>query len=251
MTSHNMDYNTTKTKLLFPEYGRMVQQMVDHAKTIVDDKERQATAQSIVHLMFQMNQQARSQEDMRVKIWKNLFAMSNFEINVQAPAGIDVSPEAAFIKPGKIVYPPITRRMRHYGYNVGALIQKCVEMPDGPKKEAFTETIAAYMKLAYKTWNREHYVSDQVVKDDLETLSDGKLVLENHGSLDILANQAGSDPRTPKSKIGTRGGRGSRGGGSGSGSRGGRGGERTSTRSGERSSGERNERGGRGRGRKG
>lgn len=206
-----MEYNSTKPKLRFPEYGRSVQGMVEVAKTIVDDKERQAMVEAIVQLMFQMHPLAKSQEDIKVKIWKNLFAMADFQLNVEPPRGIDVSPEAAAARPNQMSYPPTTRRMRHYGYNVGSLITKCIEMPDGPKKEDFTETIAAYMKLAYKTWNREHYVSDQVVKDDLEILSDGKLRLENHGSLDILADQAGSDPRTQKLKAASRG-RGSRGG---------------------------------------
>ena len=65
-------------------------------------------------------------------------------------------------------------------------------MPDGPKKEGFVEVIASYMKLAYKTWNREHYVSDDIVKEDLEILSDGQLALhEGHDSLDKLAAGAG------------------------------------------------------------
>ena len=48
------------------------------------------------------------------------------------------------------------------------------------------------MKLAYKTWNKEHYVSDDIVKEDLESLSDGQLALhEGHDSLDKLAAGAG------------------------------------------------------------
>ena len=69
-------------------------------------------------------------------------------------------------------------------------------MPEGPKKEGFVEVIASYMKLAYKTWNREHYVSDDVVKDDLEILSDSQLELhEGHSSLDILAFSANKKDR--------------------------------------------------------
>lgn len=65
-------------------------------------------------------------------------------------------------------------------------------MPEGPKREGFAEVIASYMKLAYKTWNKEHYVSDDIVKEDLEILSNGQLVLhEGHDSLDKLAAGAG------------------------------------------------------------
>jgi hypothetical protein len=65
-------------------------------------------------------------------------------------------------------------------------------MPEGSKREGFVEVIASYMKLAYKTWNKEHYVSDDIVKEDLEILSNGQLVLhEGHDSLDKLAAGAG------------------------------------------------------------
>ena len=51
--------------------------------------------------------------------------------------------------------------------------------------------LAVLLPLANKTWNKEHFVSDDVVKDDLEILSDGQLELhEGHNSLDTLAYSA-------------------------------------------------------------
>jgi hypothetical protein len=49
-------------------------------------------------------------------------------------------------------------------------------------------TIGSYMKLAYKTWNREHYVSDEVIKNDLDILSNGRLSLDENSRIDGLAN---------------------------------------------------------------
>ena len=49
--------------------------------------------------------------------------------------------------------------------------------------------IAAYMKLAYKTWNREHYVSDEIIKADLRALSKGQLVIPEDQSLDNLVSK--------------------------------------------------------------
>jgi hypothetical protein len=101
--------------------------------------------------------------------------------------------------------------MRHYGNSVHALIQKAIEMPDGPKKEGFVEVIASYMKLAYKTWNKEHYVSDDIVKEDLEILSNGQLSLhEGHDSLDKLAAGAGKLDNRNRSNNGGQNGGGSR-----------------------------------------
>jgi hypothetical protein len=61
-------------------------------------------------------------------------------------------------------------------------------MPEGPKRDGFVAVIASYMKLAYRTWNKEHFVSDEVVKSDLESLSGGKLVLKEELMQDTTTN---------------------------------------------------------------
>lgn len=117
-----------------------------------------------------------------------MFKMTNYELNVTAPDGVTIRREEEKSKPEPVEYPMADSRFRHYGNNVKTLIEKAIAMEDGPKKEGLVEVIGSYMKLAYKTWAREHYVSDDVVKDDLEYLSDGKLTLhENYASLDLLA----------------------------------------------------------------
>lgn len=59
-------------------------------------------------------------------------------------------------------------------------------MEDAGKKDAFAYVIASYMKLAYQTWNREHYVSDDVVIADLEALSEGHLSLHEDTALEQI-----------------------------------------------------------------
>ena len=84
-------------------------------------------------------------------------------------------------------------------------------MEDGPVKEGFVQTIGSYMKLAYKTWNREHYVNDEIIKGDLETLSGGKLTLEDNSRIDGLANASrsrGRDNRDSRSSSSSRDNRG-------------------------------------------
>ena len=46
-----MEYNTQRKKMELPEYGRSVQNMVDHALTIEDREERQRCANTIVNIM--------------------------------------------------------------------------------------------------------------------------------------------------------------------------------------------------------
>ncbi|MCB0637814.1 MAG: DUF4290 domain-containing protein [Lewinella sp.] len=188
-----MIYNSAKEPLVMPEYGRHVQLLVDYCKTIEDQKYRQRFARRIVALMMQMQPQNRNMEDYEEKLWKHLFRIADFELEVDTPQGIArPTPEMAFHKPDAIPYPTLEAEYRHYGHNVQTMIKQAIAMEDGPKREGFTAAIAAYMKLAYKTWNKEHYVSDDVIKGDLEKLSSGKLSIHEDQALENLVTKDSS-----------------------------------------------------------
>lgn len=193
----DIEYNTARPDIDFPEYGRSIQEMIQHARTIPVAGQRQKTVEAIVNLMIQVGPQGnRNMDDYREKLWNHVFAIAEYELDVTPPANIVIRREEDRPKPDPVGYPASSQRMRHYGNSVHALIQKAIEMPDGVKKEGLVEVIASYMKLAYKTWNREHYVSDDIVKDDLEILSGGLLSLhEGHDSLDKLAAGANISSR--------------------------------------------------------
>jgi len=183
MKEFDMTYNTQKELLVIAEYGRNVQQLIDHAKKIEDGEERQEFAQAIVQLMNQMVPQvSKDIDEENEKLWRHLFRIANYDIDVVAPSGIKYTPEQAEKKPDRVSYPHQNVRFRHYGSNIHRMIDKALGMEDEEKKMGFAYVIGSYMKLAYKTWNREHYVSDDIIKEDLETLSDGQLVLEDDTS---------------------------------------------------------------------
>lgn len=46
-----MIYNTQQKRMPLPEYGRSIQNMVDHALTIQDRAERQRCANTIINIM--------------------------------------------------------------------------------------------------------------------------------------------------------------------------------------------------------
>ncbi len=184
----NMEYNSQREFLAIPEYGRNVQRLLLHAKTIEDNEERQLFVERMVDLIQQMHPQSRNIEDYKEKLWKHVFRIANYDLNVTPPSGIIPTPKDMEKKPEKISYPVSEARFRHYGNNVVQLIKKALSMEEGEVREGFTKVIGSYMKLAYKTWNREHFVSDEVIKNDLLSLSDGKLVLAEEISIDNLAN---------------------------------------------------------------
>lgn len=49
-----MQYNTQQKRMPLPEYGRSIQNMVDHALTIEDRAERQRCANTIINIMGNM-----------------------------------------------------------------------------------------------------------------------------------------------------------------------------------------------------
>lgn len=183
-----MEYNSSKSALIIPEYGRNVQKLINHAKTIEDDEYRQKFIERIVDLMHQMNPQNKSFEEYKDKLWQHVFKIANYDLKVVPPNGEIPTLENSQGKPSKIEYPPNNKTYRHYGIHIKTLIEKAIALEDEEKKAEFTQIIAAYMKLAYKTWNREHYVSDDIVKGDLAKLSNDQLKVADDMSLDILAS---------------------------------------------------------------
>jgi len=184
----HMEYNSQRELLVIPEYGRNVQRLILHAKTIEDDEKRQAFIERMIDLMQQMHPQNKNIEDYKEKLWKHIFRIADYDLGVTPPSGIIPTPEDIHKRPEIVPYSLSEARFRHYGNNVTQLIKKAVSMEEGPVREGFTKVIGSYMKLAYKTWNREHFVSDEIIKNDLLTLSEGKLVLSEEISIDNLAD---------------------------------------------------------------
>jgi hypothetical protein len=185
-TRLQLEYNAEREDLIIPEYGRHVQKLIEYAKNIEDVKQQGIFIDKIVDLMMQIHPQSRNVEDYREKLWKHVYRIARYELKAMPLSGVAPRPEDATKKPEKVTYPVIEAQFRHYGHNVQALIQKALQMEPGPKRDGFVEVIGSYMKLAYKTWNKEHYVSDDIIKADLDTLSKGQLTLHDTASFDNL-----------------------------------------------------------------
>jgi Domain of unknown function (DUF4290) len=188
MLPTDIAYNTSHEQLIMPEYGRNVQQLVRHAQQIKDSAYRQQFCEEIIDLIQQLYPQAKNVEDYRSKLWQHLFHIAKYNLDAVTPTGVVPTPETARKKPERVPYPQQDTRFRHYGNNLHKLILRARDMDAGPIKDGFVHTIGSYMKLAYKTWNREHYVSDEIIKTDLDILSNGRLSLEENSRIDGLAN---------------------------------------------------------------
>ena len=64
-----MQYTSELKRLVLPEYGRNVQQMVDHCMTIEDRAERTRCANTIINIMGNLFPHLRDIEDFKHKLW--------------------------------------------------------------------------------------------------------------------------------------------------------------------------------------
>lgn len=170
-----MKYNTQQRRLPLPEYGRSVQNMVDHALTIEDRAERQRCANTIVNIMGGMFPHLRDVADFKQKLWDHLAIMADFKLDIDYPVEI-VKKESLEIKPQRIPYSQHDIRFRRYGRFVQDMIKLAVDYQEGEERNQLIRMIANHMKRDYLNWNKDG-VEDQKILDDLCELSGGKIKL--------------------------------------------------------------------------
>lgn len=174
-----MEYNTTRSKLLMPEYGRNVQRMVEYLLTIEDRAVRLRNAEAVIELMGTLNPHLKVIEDYKHKLWDHLYQMTDFQLDVDSPYPMP-SREEVFQKPKVLPYPQGKIPNRHLGINLENLLKKALEEQDPEKRQGLTQAIGYYMKLAYTNWHREP-VHDDMIKNELALLSNGQLQYETGG----------------------------------------------------------------------
>lgn len=168
-----MEYNTQQRRLPLPEYGRSVQNMVDHALTIKDREQRQICANTIIKIMRGMFPQYKDNADLNQKLWDHLAIMSDFKLDIDYPVEI-VKKESLHVKPDRVPYPQSKLRYKHYGRFVQDMINVAAGYEDGEEKRQLINLIANQMKKDYQNWNKDG-VDNQRIVDDLCELSDGRI----------------------------------------------------------------------------
>ncbi len=170
-----LEYNTGRTQLIIPENGRHFQKMIDSALEVDDRVERNKIANAIVSVMGNMHPHLRDVPDFQHKLWDQLFIMSDFKLDVDAPFP-KPSKEELSQKPEVLPYPQNFPKYRFYGNNIKRMIDIAVDWEDAEKREALALAIANHMKKCYLNWNKDT-VEDVVIFEHLRELSEGKLDL--------------------------------------------------------------------------
>lgn len=168
-----LQYNTKRTQLIIPEYGRHVQLMINQIMETRDRDERNKMAKAVIGIMGNMNPHLRDVPDFQHKLWDQLFIMSNFELDVDCPFE-KPQKEVLTQKPDRLAYPQRNPKYRFYGNNIKSMINVAVNWEEGELKNALVFNIANHMKKCFLNWNKDT-VQDEVILNHLLELSDNKL----------------------------------------------------------------------------
>ncbi|MGI6222662.1 MAG: DUF4290 domain-containing protein [Prevotella sp.] len=177
MNIEGLDYNTQRSQLILPEYGREIQEMVDYCINIPDRDERLRCAKTIVAIMGRMHPQNRSKNrsEWEHRLWDHLAILSNFKLDIDWP--FDVShAHAISTHPDKVEYPMKRIPVRHYGHILFEVFDYLKTMEPGPERDTLARYVANQMKRNLVQWS--HGSSDnEKVAADLSLFTDGKIQL--------------------------------------------------------------------------
>jgi len=173
-------YNTQKTPVAMPEYGRNIQQMVTMCMTIADRGERNRCAAAIVDAMGNLYPQMRNDPSAPHKFWNHLAMMSDFKLDVDYPVEI-IRPDTLSSRPESMRLPGNHIRFRHYGKGVEQMIARAMTMTEGPERDYLVMLIANQMKKLQLAVNPEG-MDDAKIFKDLAEMSHGaiRLSTETH-----------------------------------------------------------------------
>ena len=190
----DLEYNSERTLMIIPEYGRHIQKLVNHCVGLETKEERNKMAQAIIHVMGNLQPHLRDVPDFKHKLWDQLHIMSDFHLDAESPYE-KPSKEELQEKPERLNYPKSASKYRFYGNNIQIMIDTALTWEDGEMKDALVYTIANHMKKCFLSWNKDT-VDDDVIFNHLFELSDGKLDLRNSEEplsevKDLLKNRRG------------------------------------------------------------
>ncbi len=171
-----MTYNTKKEKLKMPEYGRAVQDMIQHAISLPTKEERLKCAYTIADVMYDILEEDDSQPNHEQRIWDHMAYISNYQLDIDYPFPITRLDDEG-IKPQHIPYP--THKIAHpqYGHLIEEGLKKLEKMPEGEERDELAELLGNQMKLSLYNWNKDAMSNEKVIADIYE-YTHGKVKLD-------------------------------------------------------------------------
>ena len=196
MNKPGLTYNTEKEQIVISEYGRCIQEMIKKLPEIEDREERTEAARYIISVMVQMNPTIKQSSDYEHKLWDHLYMISGYNLDLDSPYDPPIPPEQQS-KPQHVGYQNNKIKYGHYGLYLIKMIEAAAAEPDEEMREVLACSLAAQMKRNYLNWNKS-VVNDQVIFDDLKTISGGRLVITEDTKLNSAEQPLGKALQQPK-----------------------------------------------------
>ncbi len=170
---NGLDYNTDRVKMVLPEYGRNIMNMIAMLKEIPDRAKRSEQARAVIKSMEVLNPQVHNQENYEQKLWDHLFIIAGYDLDIDAPYPV---PEPGQRQTRPLVIPLKKNKVKanHYGRNIESIIDLVASEPEGEEKTAMIRSLAIYMRQQYLIWNKDS-VADETIFKDIEKLSDHRI----------------------------------------------------------------------------
>ena len=165
----NLDYNTQRSKLQMPEYGRHIQKMVQYVSSLEDKEKRNEQIQAVVNVMGILNPQLRDTSDFKHKLWDHVQIISDFSIDIDSPYPLPTREEMSR-NPSIIERPKEPIKAACYGRNIQNMIDNITTVEDPEVRTFMIKTIAEYMRQQYLIWNKDT-VADETIFEDMKKLS--------------------------------------------------------------------------------
>ncbi len=168
-----MEYNIHKEKLIIPDYGRHIHAFIKHAKEIKDKKERQKFCEGLILLLENIHYEGKATDENKQNLWNHINIMSGFELDIEFPYQVETKIENEK-KPDTIKYSEKRKKFRHFGKNIGLIIEKIKESKDTKIQEYLTKLVVNYLKKSSQQWNKNP-MDFSTLKNQFEQMSNGEL----------------------------------------------------------------------------
>ena len=202
MNKHGLTYNTEKEQIAISEYGRCIQEMIKKLPEIEDREQRTEAARYIISVMVQMNPQIKESSDYEHKLWDHLYMISGYNLDLDSPYE-PPTPIEQQSKPQHIGYQNNDIKYGHYGQYLIKMIEAAALEEKEEVREALAYSLAGQMKRNYLEWNKS-VVNDQVIIDDLKTISGGRLVISDETKLNSTGDMPGKGQQQAKQQQGKK-----------------------------------------------
>ena len=197
-----MSISSNRHPVRIPDYGRHIQNLVEHCLSLPTRDERTRCARSIIEIMRQVNPAVKEQPNPDLILWEHILKIADYRLDVDVPKGVHKVPP---VHPGRasLPYPKNRVTMRQYGYHVEQFIRKVPSLPRTERQTAVT-LVANQMKKNYITWVRPD-VDNETIYQDISRLSGGKLRLSEQDVILRTAKKLRSElQQCPASDISKR-----------------------------------------------